>query len=378
LQAHTLSGKSTEIIANGLEQLISAGYQPTLALVFISINQDIEAVRNLLDKKGITIFGTTTNGEIVNGKITSGAISILLLDLEKSCFSLFIEEFPEDNPAIASAKIAKSAMEKYTNPVFFVGCSHFALNFSNLLKGFKNVIGEDVNVYGGVAGDDLANQNNLLVFTNDKTCFQALVAVVFDGDKVEVKGNISCGWKPVGTVKTITKSNANIVYEIDDKPALDITMRYSGIEDLPDDLNEATLLVSRTMAMQFIKEKGEPVTLMGFLQTSDGSMLTHAHLPEGSQLRFAVPPDFDVVEEVIDRCRELKKEIPEPDALLVYSCSARFDAIGPFVEHEIKGIHNLWNVPMAGFFSNGELARTKGGELEIHNLAACTVALKEK
>jgi hypothetical protein len=33
---------------------------------------------------------------------------------------------------------------------------------------------------------------------------------------------------------------------------------------------------------------------------------------------------------------------------------------------------------MAGMFSNAELARAAGGNLEIHNLTACVVALKEK
>jgi len=33
---------------------------------------------------------------------------------------------------------------------------------------------------------------------------------------------------------------------------------------------------------------------------------------------------------------------------------------------------------MVGMFSNAELARANGGNLEMHNLTACVVALKEK
>ncbi len=38
-------------------------------------------------------------------------------------------------------------------------------------------------------------------------------------DKIAVKGIATCGWQAIGT--TVTKSEGNIVYTIDDKPALD-------------------------------------------------------------------------------------------------------------------------------------------------------------
>lgn len=45
---------------------------------------------------------------------------------------------------------------------------------------------------------------------------------------------------------------------------------------------------------------------------------------------------------------------------------------------EIEGIKNVWNVPMAGMFSNAELGRATGSDLEMHNETTCIVALKEK
>jgi hypothetical protein len=45
---------------------------------------------------------------------------------------------------------------------------------------------------------------------------------------------------------------------------------------------------------------------------------------------------------------------------------------------EIEGIKNVWKVPMAGMFSNAELARATGGNLEMHNCTTCCVVLKEK
>ena len=33
----------------------------------------------------------------------------------------------------------------------------------------------------------------------------------------------------------------------------------------------------------------------------------------------------------------------------------------------VEGIKNVWNVPMAGMFSNAELGRATGGNVEMHN-----------
>jgi hypothetical protein len=48
------------------------------------------------------------------------------------------------------------------------------------------------------------------------------------------------------------------------------------------------------------------------------------------------------------------------------------------MSEEIEGVKNVWKVPMVGMFSNAELARATGGNLEMHNLTTCVVALKEK
>ena len=111
----------------------------------------------------------------------------------------------------------------------------------------------------------------------------------------------------------------------------------------------------------------------------DGSITFSGKVPEGAKVRFSLPPDFDVMETVVKRLEELKKtEMPEADALVVFSCAGRIVSFGPMMNMEIEGIRKIWNVPMAGLFSNAELGRATNGKLEMHNLTACCVALKEK
>ena len=52
------------------------------------------------------------------------------------------------------------------------------------------------------------------------------------------------------------------------------------------------------------------------------------------------------------------------DALVIFSCAGRQVALGPMINREIEGLNNIWKVPLVGFFSNAELARANGGNLE--------------
>jgi hypothetical protein len=111
----------------------------------------------------------------------------------------------------------------------------------------------------------------------------------------------------------------------------------------------------------------------------DGSFICSGTVPQGSTVRFSVPPDFDVMDTVIQQAQDLKKtEIPEADALVIFSCAGRLLSFGPMMNLEIEGIRNTWNAPIVGMFSNAELARATDGNLEMHNLTTCCVALKEK
>ena len=69
MKAKSIKGNSTEEINAALEQSMADGFQPTLAICFISVSQDRKAICNLLTEKNIAIFGATTNGEFIDEDI---------------------------------------------------------------------------------------------------------------------------------------------------------------------------------------------------------------------------------------------------------------------------------------------------------------------
>jgi hypothetical protein len=113
--------------------------------------------------------------------------------------------------------------------------------------------------------------------------------------------------------------------------------------------------------------------------TEDRSIQCEYPLPEGARFRFSVPPDFDIVDEVIARSAEVKEQYKaEADALLIFSCLGRFLNLGPLAQEELEGLTKLWGVPMAGFFSYGEFGRARGERQEFHSTNISWVTLREK
>ena len=378
MRAKSIKGKSSEEIRSALSNSIADGFKPTLAIVFLSISQDRKAICEMLDAQGIAIFGATTSGEFIDEVTEKGSAVMLLLEMNIDHFRIYLEEYPEKNFRVVAKGIAQNARTEFSKPAFLIAGSHLETDAEQLLLGFEDVVGKEVNVYGGMASDDYTFTEQF-VFTNGKESKQGIVALALNENKILIRGKATCGWKAVGTEKTVTKSEGNHVYTVDDTPVLDLTAKYGGLVNVSPDNQGLLLEIAANLPLQLQRPKGDPVMRPGLVvDWNDRSFYCSGTIPQGSKVRFSVPPDFDVMEKVINGIKELKApEMLEADALVIFSCAGRILAFGPMMNMEIEGLKNIWNIPMAGMFSNAELARATGGNLEMHNLTTCCVALKE-
>ena len=379
MKAKSIKGKSNEEIKTALDQAMADGFKPTLAICFISKSLDRTAIAGMLDAEGIAIFGCTTNGEFIDEETEKNSAAILLLDINKQHFEIFFEAYPRKNYRDVAKNIAAKAKQKFSTPAFLIGTSNASADGEEILRGIEDVAGTAVNAFGGAAGDDYTFSETF-VFTNKTDSSNAIVCLALDESKVEIKGIATCGWKAVGTEKIVTKSEGNHVYTIDDVPVLDITARYGGLENVTPENNNLLIEIAANFPLQLQREKGDPIMRPGLVvDWNDRSFYTSGSVPQGSKIRFSLPPDWDVMEKVVKAVENLKAtEMPEADALVVFSCAGRILSLGPLMSKELEGVKNVWNVPMAGMFSNAELGRATGGNLEMHNLTTCCVALKEK
>ena len=384
MKAKSIKGSSTEEIKTALEQSMADGFQPTLAFVFISIKQDIDAVSNLLDSHGIQIFGASSSGEFIDGDISNGGIAILLMDIIPANFEILLHDYRDKEPEAVAREMASKAKEKFNNPSIILSTSFYArgelesLLGDLLIRTIESVAGKDTNVWGGRAGDDFIFDESV-VFTNHLLTKRGIIMLVLDGDKIIVTGEAASGQKPVGTEKIITKAVGNWVYEIDNKPAAEMVLKYLGLNLSPE---EAETFNPSGMGIAFSvsRDKGEAIIRgVGMFNWKDKSVSVLGSIHEGEKVRFTLPPDFEVIEEVKFNAEKIHHdEMPEADALLMFSCIGRLTQFGPIAGEEIEGVRKVFKVPMAGFFTYGEYGRVKNGNNEFHNNTCCWVALKEK
>lgn len=379
MKAKSIKGNSTEAIKVSLEEACVDGFSPTLAIVFLSIKQDREAICHLLEEKNIAIFGATTAGEFIDGEIGEESTAIMLLDMKPENFKMIHVESGDLETRELAKKVGEEGLASFSNPAFIVASGGISTDGEMIIRGIEDAIGPAATIFGGLAGDDFT-MTGTYVFTNGKYQINGLVVLILDEDHVQVAGLATSGWRPVGTVRTITKSEGNVVYTIDNQPALDVVIKYMGVNENIDELKDVIVNVGSEFPMQIQRDGAEPVIRAPlFANKEDRSLVCAGSVPQGSKVRFSLPPDYTVIEKVIEECKTVKEnEMPAADAMIMFSCKARHLSLGPMVSDEIDSIKEVWNAPMAGFFSYGEMGKATKGKHEFHNNTCSLVVLAEK
>ena len=380
MRAKSFTVDSAGDVTGAIQDAVADGFSPTLAFVFVSNEWDRDTLCEPFRSSGIQVFGATTYGEFVEGAYTLGSASVLLTDLDPDAYRIIHRELTPGSEEPVAAEMARDAAGWCENPVFLILVSHVETIVEDVISGIESDAGDDAGIFGAVAAMKSDATDNF-VFTSDSAMSRGLLMMVLDGDRVSANGVATCGWKPVGPLKTVTKSDGMWVHEIDGEPALDLMLKYSGV-CTREELTPAIFFDEFAMSLppQLIREEGDTVMRPSIVYDDESnSVMCNGRVPEGSKIRFSLPPDDNVIDAVLDACRTMKEErAPEADAILYFSCVGRRLSMGPLMKREINTVRGMWNVPLAGFFSLGEIARVRGGRNELNNLTSCCVVLREK
>jgi hypothetical protein len=362
---------------NSLKQLeaniqgaLKQGKTPTLGIVFCSVAYQLNELGKLFARYNIDLFGATTSGEIADDKAYEESIAVMLLDIDREYYKLKIFNGQGMTSCRVGQDVAEWAKTIYEKPAFVIMSAGLHADGEQIVKGIINEMGYQVPLFGGLAGDDLRMQGTF-VFCSSQVIPNGVVVLIFDRNAIELQGMAVSGWKAIGTPKKITKAAGNVVYTIDDQPALEVYRRYLGVTGISSDHTRAA-----EYPLQVEREDGFCVLRAAMVVNEDKSMVYAGTVPEGAKVRFSMPPGFEVVGCAIEQFSAFHQQIPEADAVVLFSCKARHLALGPMVEDEISAICKLWNVPLVGFFTYGEIGPCSGGRCDFHNDTLCLVLIR--
>ncbi|MEI6822219.1 MAG: FIST N-terminal domain-containing protein [Bacteroidota bacterium] len=376
MKIKTLESDSILELKQKLSTNITSDFKPNIAIVFASVELEIVELCELFDKENIKLYGCTTCGEFLYNEkeqlITDGSLVCLLMDLLPGTFNFNLLKNNNYSSIESGKQIGLWAKESFKNPGLIILASGLETDGEMLVRGIQNKTNDTIKMFGGLAGDD-AKFNKTYVFTNDGMEENSVLAMVLDLDFYEMNGIASSGWVGIGADKIITKSEGNIVYTIDNEPALDVYKTYLNVadDDLPEIGIEFPLLLKNV-------DRQHVLRAVLNVDKEKKSLIFAGSVPQGSVVSFSSSPGFEIIEFTKNNVAKFYELHKQTDLLILFSCMARHNALGPTISEEIEDAWRKWNVPLIGFFTYGEIGNNFNSTCDFHNQTFTLVSIKQK
>lgn len=380
MKSKSLLTSSLIVIENEIKKLKEEGFLPTLAFVFTSQVDLIPDIMNLMEENRIQVFGASTSGEFTENGMADDATSIVFLDMNLAYFKIEIRDLESQTTAEAGEEIGSVGESNFKNPGYIISSADMQTPGEVVINEIRNKSGNDVNIIGGIAGEPVFFKG--LIFTSKEVFNRGLISLILDQDKVILEGTAISGWKPVGTEKTITNCQGTWIHRIDDKPALDVLWKFIGEELVEDESmdSEDIIRLNSTFPLQVLRKNNYAVMRPLLLANiKEKSVMVGGLVHEGEKFRFSLPPDFEVIDEVIASSKRLQEsKLPSADAMLIFTCIGRHFSLGPLINEEIEGLAKTWNIPMGGFLALGEFGKAeRADQAEFHGTTCSWAVIKE-
>ncbi|EIC19721.1 FIST signal transduction protein [Thiorhodovibrio frisius] len=205
---------------------------------------------------------------------------------------------------------------------------------------------------GGLSSATAGKETRLIA---DEPCGGGLSGVLLS-DAVAVQTGLSQGCTPIGPQRRITEAQRNVIVQLDGRPALDVFREDIGAE-LARDLNQVGGLIFAGLPIRG-SDTGDYLVrnLIGI--DTNKRLLAIAELVEHGQDLMFCRRDLDSArEDMVRMLRHLKGRLKQPPSGGIYvSCLGRGASLFGEDAEELKLIQeHLGEVPLVGFFANGEI-----------------------
>lgn len=337
-----------------------------LLIVFCSLADNLPALIGQVRSRsgGVPLIGCTTAGEIATKGPRDGSIVVAALGGDGFAVGTAASAGASEDLRGAGARAARSLPSPASHPhrVLLLLTDGLATDQEEIVRGAYSVLGAGVPLVGGCAGDGL-KMTKTFQFHGDRVLTDSVVAAGI-ASTGPIGIGVRHGWRPVGEPMLVTASSPNQVESLDGRPALDVYLERLGVG--PGDVR-AQDLPRLALAHPFGLARHSGEEQVRFITSADVAARTlcfTAQVPQGS-LVWLMEGDADAVLDAADAASSASLEalggVP-PLGMLAFDCVARRGALGDRgIEQEIGRIADVaGDAPFAGFYSYGEIARTRG------------------
>jgi hypothetical protein len=365
-----------------VKAFISNDTFPDIVLVFGSTENFknpslMQEVKNLYPNA--ILMGCTTSGEIANGFIEDDSVVCTAIKFEKSTIQTSSVKITsaDDSTQVGENLIKQLPTENLKH--VFVLSEGLNINGTKLVEGMLNKLPKNVNVSGGLAGDGANFKETYILDNQNGTHSNTVMAVGIYGKDFNVGYGSYGGWDIFGIERLITKSTNNVLYEIDNSPALSLYKSFLGEQS--NQLPASGLLFPLSLRTS---NSQEPLVRTILAVDEANQSLTFAgDMPEGSYVKLMkanIDHLIDGAHTAAERAKHSLNSNVVEFAILV-SCVGRKLVMKQITEEEIEEVHQVLGVDtiLTGFYSYGEISPFgKGSYSSLHNQTMTITTFSEK
>ncbi len=315
------------------------------------------------------IAGCSTSGEITGAQVHDASISVAVTRFDHTRLKLAVTEVtgPADSGAAGERLAAQLCGEPDLCAVFVLS-DGLCVNGTPLVAALTQHLPPGVAITGGLAGDGNRFVSTW-VLARGVPRRHHVSAVGFYGQRLQIGLGCDGGWKDFGPERRITRSEGNVLFELDGKPALDLYKDYLGqlAQGLPGTALLFPLSIRRPLstAMPVVR------TILG-VDEARRSLTFAGDVPQGWVGRLMRTTDDGLIGSTAVAVAQATQSLnARSDALVVsVSCVGRRLVLGERTEEEVETI--VAGAPQGaahvGFYSYGEISPgVDGGVSELHN-----------
>ncbi len=358
---------NNETLTNPLVLAFGARYE---------IGDKYDAIKEFYPNAEVII--NSTSGEIIGTEVLDDSVVLTAIEFEKTPFKIETININDCEDSFDAGKKLSNQLTNENLKHVLVISDGGLVNGSELVKGLNEHLPENVIVTGGLAGDAARFEKTLVGYNANPTVGN-IVTVGFYGENIKVGYGSFGGWDAFGPKRMVTKSDANVLYELDGQSALELYKKYLG--DRAKDLPGSALLFP--LSIQLKEGAKSLVRTILSIDESTQSMIFAGDLPEGAMVQL-MKANFD---KLIDGAYEAAEsgqdnwEGASPELALLISCVGRKLVLDQRIEEEIESVQEVIGkaIPTTGFYSYGEISPFAGYvNCELHNQTMTITLMGEK
>ena len=330
-----------------------------LLLVFAAVdyfkNADLANVLRQVAPKA-ALLGCSTAGEISPDGVDDATCVISAVRFGQSQLCQAATELSSMEDSFAAGQRLGQQLAGSTPAAILLFGPGVQINGSALVDGLASVVGREIPITGGLAGDGGAFQQTFTL-GNAGVSDRQVVAVALSGDTLSFGHGSFGGWEPFGPARRVTRCVGNVLYELDGEPALEVYKRYLG--EHAKGLPASGLLFPFAMLGADHDAIGLIRTILGVDEAS-GSLTLAGEINQDGYLKLMHASTDKLVngaEAAAEAAAGMADNRGESLAILV-SCVGRKLVMGGRVDEEVEAVADVLgkNAVLTGFYSYGEIS----------------------